>query len=91
MLQHEAAAVINLHAPAVGVQNIRSLVHSVLDLAACNYNHWRDQFLLAVGKYSLEDHMLHDTPAPNFPDWVRMDCVVKSWISGPSPPIAPRP
>ena len=66
MLHHEAAAVINLHAQAVGVQNIHSLVHSVL--ATGNYNRWRDQFLLAVGKYSLEDHMLHDTPAPNFPD-----------------------
>jgi hypothetical protein len=21
-------------------------------------------------------------PAPNFPDWVRMDCVIKSWIAG---------
>ena len=26
--------------------------------------------------------MLHDTPALNFPDWVRMDCVVKSCITG---------
>ncbi|CAN6201541.1 unnamed protein product [Urochloa humidicola] len=37
MLQHEAAAVINLHAQAVGVQNIRSLIHHVLDLATGNY------------------------------------------------------
>nr|CAB3464295.1 unnamed protein product [Digitaria exilis] len=81
ILRHEAAAVINLHAQAVGVQNIRSLVHPVLDLAANNYTRWRDQFLLAVGKYSLEDHVLLDAPAPNFPDWVRMDKTVKSWIS----------
>ena len=68
MLQHEAAVVINLYAQAVGIQNIPSPVHSVLDLATGNYNRWRDQFLLAVGKYSLEDHVLHDMPAPNFPD-----------------------
>ena len=68
MLQHEASTTINLQDQAVGIQNIRSLVHSVLDLATGNYNRWRDQFLLAVGKYSLEDHVLHDTPAPNFPD-----------------------
>ncbi|CAN6292225.1 unnamed protein product [Urochloa humidicola] len=82
MLQHEAAAVINLHAQAVGVQNIRSLVHHVLDLATGNYTRWQDQFLLVLGKYSLEDHVLDDSPAPDFPDWVRMDCVVKSWIAG---------
>nr|CAB3501456.1 unnamed protein product [Digitaria exilis] len=75
ILRHEAAA-------AVGVQNIRSLVHPVLDLAANNYTRWRDQFLLAIGKYSLEDHVLLDAPAPNFPDWVRMEKTVKSWISG---------
>ena len=38
MLQHEAAAVINLHAQAVDVQNIRSLIHSVLDIGTGNYN-----------------------------------------------------
>ena len=26
--------------------------------------------------------MLRDTLAPNFPNWARMDCVVKSWITG---------
>ena len=68
MLQHEAAAMINLQAQAVGIQNIRSLVHSVLDIATSNYNHRRDEFVLVVGKYSLEDHVLNDTSAPNFPD-----------------------
>jgi hypothetical protein len=87
MLQHEAAVMINLHAQAMGVQNIRSLVHSVLDIATGNYNHWRDEFVLVVGKYSLEDQVLNDTPVPNFPDWVRMDCIIKSWIEAPSPPI----
>jgi hypothetical protein len=82
MVVHEAAAVVNLHHHAASVQNIRNLVHVVLDLTDDNYKRWRDQLLLVVGKYSLEDHILQDTPAPGFPDWRRMDCVVKSWISG---------
>jgi len=43
---------------------------------------WRDQILLVIGKYSLENHVLVDLPAPDFPDWTRMDCFVKSWIAG---------
>ena len=81
ILAHEAAALVNLHAQAIGVQNIRSLVHVVLNLTAGNYTHWRDQILLVIGKYSLESHVLADLPAPGFPNWTRMDCVVKSWIT----------
>ena len=66
----------------MAVQNIRTLIPVVLDLTAGNYNRWRDQFLLTVGKYSLQDHVLQYDPAPSFPDWQRMDCVVKSWIFG---------
>jgi hypothetical protein len=82
MLAHEAAAAVNMHHHATGVQNIRNLVHVILDLTYENYKRWRDQLLLVVGKYSLQDHVLRDTPAPGFPDWCRMDCVIKSWISG---------
>jgi hypothetical protein len=82
MLQHEAAALVHLHAQVTNVQNIRNLVHVVLDLATSNYNRWRDQILLVIGKYSLESHVLADLPMPAFPDWVRMDCVVKFWIAG---------
>jgi hypothetical protein len=81
MLAHEGAAVVNLHHHAAGVQNIRNLVHVILDLTDDNYKRWRDQLLLVTGKYSLEDHILEDTSAPGFPDWCRMDCVVKSCIS----------
>jgi hypothetical protein len=52
MILHEAAAVLNLHAQAVNVQNARSLVPLVLDTSG-NYPRWREQFLLAVMKYSL--------------------------------------
>jgi hypothetical protein len=80
LLLHEAAAIANLHAQAIAVQNIRNLVLVVLDLNSGNYNRWCDQFLLTVGKFSLQDNVLQDAPAPGFPDWARMDCVVKSWI-----------
>ena len=82
LLLHEAAAIMNLHAQAVGVQNIRGLVPIVLDSSADNYSRWRESFLLTLGKFSLQDHILYDGPAPAVPDWIRMDCVVSSWIHG---------
>ena len=42
VLAHEAAALVNLHAQAISVQNIRSLVHVILDINAGNYTWWRD-------------------------------------------------
>ena len=39
LLLHEAAAIVNLHAQAVAVQNIRSLIPIVLDVSG-NYAHW---------------------------------------------------
>jgi hypothetical protein len=68
MLAHKAAAVVNLHHHAAGVQNIRNLVHVILDLTDDNYKHWRDRLLLVTGKYSKEYHILSNTPAPDFPD-----------------------
>ena len=81
MLLQEAAALLNLHAQAVAVSTIRSLIHIVLDVDSGKYNRWRDQFLLTLGKFSLQDHVHLDAPVPS-PDWDRMDCVVKSWILG---------
>ena len=78
MMLHEAAAVLNLHAQAVSVQNARSLVPTVLDTAG-NYPRWREQFLLAVTKYSLLDHV-HSDSVSALADWTRMDAVVKSWL-----------
>jgi hypothetical protein len=68
MLLHEAATIVNLHHHAASVQNIRNLVHVILNLTDDNYKRWRDQPLLIVSKYSLEDHILQDTLAPNFLD-----------------------
>ncbi|XP_066390058.1 uncharacterized protein [Miscanthus floridulus] len=80
MLLHEAMALLQLHAQAVAVNNIRNHVTIVLDVDSGNFNRWRDQFLLILGKFSLQDHVHEEPPAPISPDWARMDCVVKSWI-----------
>jgi len=82
MLLHEAAAVLNLHAQAAGVQNIRSLIPVVLDASSGSYTRWHEQFLLAVGRFALQDHVDEDAPPPSSPDWERMDCVVRSWLHG---------
>nr|XP_034580734.1 pentatricopeptide repeat-containing protein At2g35030, mitochondrial-like [Setaria viridis] len=68
MLLHKAAAVLNLHAQAVVVQNIRSLIPVILDITSGNYTRWREQFL-TVGKYSLQDN-LYDTIANDLVDVV---------------------
>jgi len=52
LLLHEAAAIMNLHAQAVSVQNIRGLVPIVLD-SEDNYSRWHESFLLTLGKFSL--------------------------------------
>ena len=41
---------------------------------------WCEAFLLTVGKFSLEGHVLTDSHTPDHPDWPRMNCVVRSWI-----------
>jgi hypothetical protein len=78
LLLQEAVALLNLHAQAVVVNNIRSLVHIVLDVDSNHFNRWHNQFLLVLGKFSLQAHVLA-APVPS-PDWDRMDCVVKTWI-----------
>jgi hypothetical protein len=78
LLLQEAAALLNLHAQAVAVNNIQSPVHIVLDVDSNHFNRWHNQFLLVLGKFSLQAHVLAAlVPSP---DWDRMDCVVKSWI-----------
>jgi hypothetical protein len=80
MLCQEAAAILQLHAQVVAVQNIRNMVPVTLDINSGSFPRWREQFLLALGKYSLQDHVLQDAcPLPS-PDWDRMDCLVRSWL-----------
>lgn len=82
LVLHEAAAIANLHAQAVAVQNIRTLVPVVLDLGSPNYNKWRGRFLITLGKYSLTAHVLSDATRRDSADWCRMDCVVLEWLYG---------
>ncbi|XP_062232780.1 uncharacterized protein LOC133930092 [Phragmites australis] len=70
----------SLHAQAVAVLNVKTLVPVTLDLAAANYTKWRGLFLVILGKYALADHVLSDDSHPDRPDWVRMDCVILAWL-----------
>ncbi|CAN6354820.1 unnamed protein product [Urochloa humidicola] len=75
--------VAQLHLQAAGVQNIRALVSVVLDPTSSFYGRWRDQVLLALRRYALDDHVTTDTPAEGQdPLWLRLDSVVLSWIFG---------
>ncbi|WVZ89259.1 hypothetical protein U9M48_035685 [Paspalum notatum var. saurae] len=82
LLQHEAATLLNLHAQAVAVQNIRALVPLLLDTNSTFYARWRESFMLTLTKFSLERHILSDAVALDSPDWVRMNAVVRTWILG---------
>ena len=76
----EATAITHLHNQACAVQNVKYLIPIVLDLKSPHYSKWRGYLLLALGRYSLKDHVLSDESRPTDPAWYRMDCVVVSWI-----------
>ena len=80
MLHHEVMALLQLHSQAVAVSNIRNHVTTILDVDSGNFNRWCDQFLLILGKFSLQGHVREDPPVPISPDWAWMDCVIKFWI-----------
>ena len=77
ILLHEAATILNLHAQAVTMQNVRSLILFILDIISDNYMRWREQFLMVLGKFFLERLVLDDRTTTS-PDWMRMDNVVRS-------------
>jgi hypothetical protein len=64
LLLQKAAALLNLHAQVVAINNIWSLIHFVLDVDSNHFNHWRNQFLLVLGKFSLQAHVLA-APVPS--------------------------
>ena len=68
MLLHEAMALLQLHAQAVAVNNIRNHVTTVLAVDSDNFNRRRDQSLLILGKFSLQDHIHEEPPTPISPD-----------------------
>ena len=59
------------------MQNVRSLILFMLDIISDNYMRWREQFLMALGKFFLERLVLDDRTTTS-PDWMRMDNVVRS-------------
>ena len=70
--------VAQLHLQAASVQNIRALV-TVLDPTSSSYGRWRDQVLLALRRYALDDHVLLDTPIEaQDVVWLRLDSVAMS-------------
>ena len=75
--------VAQLHLQAAGVQNIKALVSVLLDPTSSSYGRWRDQVLLALCRYALDDHILLDTPV-EAQDlvWLCLDSVALSWIFG---------
>jgi hypothetical protein len=82
LLHHEAATLLNLHAQAVAVTNIRALVPLLLDTNSNFYARWSESFLLTLTKFSLECHVLSDSVFPESPDWIRMNAVVRTWLLG---------
>jgi hypothetical protein len=76
----DADHIAALHAQAVGVHNIWSLVSIVLDPASSHYPRWRGQVLLTLRLYALDDYILDDVATPPSPAWPLMDTVVLSWL-----------
>ena len=75
--------VAQLHLQAASVQNIRSLVTVLLDPTSSSYGRWRDQVLLALRRYTLDDHVLLDTPIEaRDVVWLRLESIAMSWIFG---------
>jgi hypothetical protein len=73
--------VAQLHYQAGGVQNIGQLIRVVLDPASTSYARWRDQVILTLRRYALDDHVLADPLAGvQTASWLRLDSIVLSWI-----------
>jgi hypothetical protein len=71
--------VAQLHLQAAGVQNIKALVSVLLDPMSSSYGRWRDQVLLALRRYALDDHVLLDTPVEaRDVVWLRLDSITMS-------------
>ena len=73
--------VAQLYLQAAGVQNIRALVTVLLDPTS-SYGRWRDQVLLALRRYALDDQVLNTPIEAQDVAWLRLDSVAMSWIFG---------
>ena len=73
--------VTQIHLQAAGVQNIKALVSVLLDPAPSSYGRWRDQVLLTLRRYALDDHVLLDTSIEaRDVAWLCLNSVAMSWI-----------
>src|SRR6185437_13258345 len=74
------------HLQAASVQNIRALVSVLLDPTSSSYGRWRDQVLLALRRYALDNHVLLNTPIEaRDVVWLRLDSVACPGSLGSSP------
>ena len=78
----DALLIANLHAQAVALTNIKSLVPLTLDVGSTAYPKWRGLHIITLGKYSLTNYVLSDEVHPDLAPWHRLDCVVVSWLLG---------
>ncbi|XP_072150428.1 uncharacterized protein [Setaria viridis] len=77
-----AAATATLHAQAMTILNIKSLVPLILELASPSFNRWRGLFMNTLKRFELDDHVLSDDNHSDDAVWLRMDCTVLSWLHG---------
>jgi hypothetical protein len=77
----DAALTVHLHAQAVDLQNIRSVVTIVLEPSSPDYKWWHDLVLLMLHRYALDDHVLSDVTDLSV-YWARLDSIVVTWILG---------
>jgi hypothetical protein len=71
-----------LHAQAIGIQDIQTLVPVILSVTSTQYPPWCDLVLLTLQRYALDDHVSSDAPTLDDPHWCRKDSVVLSWLLG---------
>ncbi|XP_062185472.1 uncharacterized protein LOC133889047 [Phragmites australis] len=80
LAEYENLEQSQLHAQAVAVSNIKTMIPFVLDQTSSHYNRWRTFFLNTVTKYALDCLVLSDDDFSTDPHWRRMDCTIKSWL-----------
>lgn len=75
-----ASVTAALHAQAMGILNIRSLVPVTLDITSPHYNRWCGLVLTTLECYPLDDHVLEDVDFSDDVTWRRLNSTVRSWL-----------
>jgi hypothetical protein len=58
----EISSIGNLHAQAIDIQDIQTLVPVVLGVTSTQYLRWRDLMMMTLQHYTLDDHVSSDVP-----------------------------